>query len=144
MPSRLLANRTFNFSFEDHWCWTNIVDQFTCILIRKLIWLQWCWSPTVGDNVTMVTILRCWWSNHYVDDFCRYFCDVFNVNNDYQHLKVVTNTDCLQHPSPTLIGYIDVGDKSMLVTLCRSQFFNASDRISIFVTSFECWCPTPV
>ena len=39
-------------------------------------------------------------------------------------------------------GYIDVCDKSMLVTLSWWQFLNVSDRISILVTIFGCWCPT--
>ena len=39
-------------------------------------------------------------------------------------------------------GYIDVGDKWMLVTLWWWQFSGVGDRISILVTSFGCWCPT--
>ena len=39
-------------------------------------------------------------------------------------------------------GYIDVGDKRMLATLSWWQFLDVSDRISILVTSFGCWCPT--
>ena len=38
-------------------------------------------------------------------------------------------------------GYIDVGDKWMLLTLFWWQFMDVSDRISILVTSFGCWCP---
>ena len=41
-----------------------------------------------------------------------------------------------------LPGFIDIGDKWMLVTLSWWQFWDVSDRISIFVTSFGCWCPT--
>ena len=40
-----------------------------------------------------------------------------------------------------IIDYIDVGDKWMLVTLSCWQFFDVSDRFSILVTSFGCWCP---
>ena len=29
----------------------------------------------VGNIVTMVTNLRCWWQNHYVGDFFRDICD---------------------------------------------------------------------
>ena len=38
-------------------------------------------------------------------------------------------------------GYIDVGDKWMLVTLSWWQFLDVGDRVSILVTSFGCWCP---
>ena len=41
-----------------------------------------------------------------------------------------------------LDGYKDVGDKWMLVTLSWRQFLDVSDRISILMTSFGCWCPT--
>ena len=40
------------------------------------------------------------------------------------------------------LGYIDVGDKWSLVTQSWWQFLDVSDRISILVTSFGCWCPT--
>ena len=40
------------------------------------------------------------------------------------------------------VGYIDVGDKWMLVTLSWWQFLGVNDRISILVTSFGCWCST--
>ena len=40
-----------------------------------------------------------------------------------------------------LNGYIDVGDKRMLMTLSWWQFLDVSDRISILVTSSGCWCP---
>ena len=34
----------------------------------------------VGDFM-MVTDLRCWWQNHYVDDFLCYVGDFLNVLN---------------------------------------------------------------
>ena len=50
----------------------------------------------------------CWRQNYYVGDFFRYVGDYSNVLNrsptswiGYQHLKLVTNTFGLQHPSPT-------------------------------------------
>ena len=36
----------------------------------------------------------------------------------------------------------DVGDIVMLVTLSWLRFVDVGDRISMLVTSFECWCPT--
>jgi len=33
----------------------------------------------VGNIITMVTDLRCWWQNHYVGDFFRDVCD-FSVH----------------------------------------------------------------
>ena len=38
-------------------------------------------------------------------------------------------------------GYIDVSDKSMLMTLSWWQFLDVSDRIRILVTIFGCRCP---
>ena len=35
----------------------------------------------VGDIVMMVTDFRCWWQNHYVDDFFRYVVDFLFVLN---------------------------------------------------------------
>ena len=79
-------------------------------------WRNFCLSPgdsNVGDIVMLVT-LWWWlisdvgWQNHYVGDFFRYVGDFFNVSNrsptswiGHQHLKLVTNTFDLQHPSPT-------------------------------------------
>ena len=42
---------------------------------------QWCWWQRYVDNFMMVTVLRCWWQNHYI----------------------VTNINRLKHPSPTSI-----------------------------------------
>ena len=59
------------------------------------------WSIYVVGNFLMVTDLRYWWQNHYVGDF-------FNIQNQSpssqigdQHFKLVTNKNCLLHPSPT-------------------------------------------
>ena len=38
----------------------------------------------------MVTLLRCWWQNHYVGDFVRYVGDVFNVQNLSPILALLT------------------------------------------------------
>ena len=69
---------------------------------------QWCWWHRYVGNFMMVTDLRCWLQNHYVGDFFRYVGDFLNVLNrsptswiGHQHLKFVTNTFGLQHPSPT-------------------------------------------
>ena len=69
---------------------------------------QWCWWHRYVGDFMMVTDLRCWWQNHYVGDFFRYVGDFLNVLNrsptswiGHQHLKLVTNTFGLQHPSPT-------------------------------------------
>ena len=69
---------------------------------------QWCWWHRYVCDFMMVTDLRCWWQNHYVGDFFRYVGDFLNVLNrsplswiGHKHLKLVTNTFGLQHPSPT-------------------------------------------
>ena len=46
----------------------------------------------------------------------------------------------LQQISGCPDGYIDVGDKWMLVTLSWWQFLDVSISISILMTSFGCWC----
>ena len=48
---------------------------------------------------------------------------------------------CLRTSPLQKEGYINVGDKWMLVTLSWWQFLDVSDRILILVTSFGCWCP---
>ena len=70
-------------------------------------WQWWWWHRYVGDFM-MVTDLRCWWQNHYVGDFFRCVGDFLNVLTrsptswiSHQHLKLVTNTFGLEHPSPT-------------------------------------------
>ena len=72
------------------------------------IWWQWCWWHHYVGDFMMVTDWRCWWQNHYVGDFFRYVGDFLNELNrspiswiGHQHLKLVTNTFGLQHPSPT-------------------------------------------
>ena len=70
-------------------------------------WWQWCWWHRYVGGFMMVTGFRCWWQNHYVGDFFRYVGDFTNVNRSptfwigHQHLKLVTNTFGLQHPSST-------------------------------------------
>ena len=71
-------------------------------------WWQWCWWHRYVGDFMMVTDFRCWWQNHYVGDFFRYVGDFLNLLNrsptsciGHQHLKLVTNTFGLQHPSPT-------------------------------------------
>ena len=57
----------------------------------------------VGDFM-MVTDFRCWWHNHYVDDFFRYVDDFLNVLN-----RSLTSQTCHQHIwSPTSVTNIDV------------------------------------
>ena len=51
-------------------------------------------------------------------------------------IKVQSVSSSLQN------GYIDVGDKWMLVTLSWWQFLDVSDRILILAISFGCWFPT--
>ena len=65
-------------------------------------------NSDVDDIVMMVTDLRCWWRNHYVDNFfsyVEYFLNVFNWSPPswigHQHLKLVTNTLGLHYPSLT-------------------------------------------
>ena len=77
-------------------------------IYHNLWWWQWCWWHRYVGDFTMVTDLRCWWQNHFVGDFFRYIGDFLNVLNrsptswiGHQHLKLVTNTFGLQHPSPT-------------------------------------------
>ena len=60
------------------------------------------------SDFMMMTDFRCRWQNHYVGDFFRYVGDFLNLLNrsptsciGHQHLKLVTNTFGLQHPSPT-------------------------------------------
>ena len=61
----------------------------------------------------MVTDLRCWWQNHHVGDFFHYVGDFSNVLNrsstssiGHRHLKLVTNTFGLQHPTYNLAKVI--------------------------------------
>ena len=49
----------------------------------------------------LVTVCRCWWQIHYAGHFFHYVGDIVNVKKGYRHLKIVINTNCLQHPSPT-------------------------------------------
>ena len=65
------------------------------------------WHCYVGDFM-MLTNFSCWWQNHYVGDIFRYVGDFHNILNrsptswvGHQHLRLVTNTFGLQHPSPT-------------------------------------------
>ena len=74
--------------------------------VHKKGW-QWCWWHRYVGDIMMVTDFICWWQNHYVGDFFRYvgeFLNVFNRSSTSwigrQHLKLVTNTFGLQHPSP--------------------------------------------
>ena len=71
-------------------------------------WWQWCWWNCYVGDFMMVTDFRFWWQNHYVGDFFRYVGDFSNLSNrsptswiSHQHLKLITNTFGLQHPSPT-------------------------------------------
>ena len=57
------------------------IPWLTVMLVTMLCW----W-------IMIVTVLKCWRQNHYVGDF---------FNFGHQHLKLITNTICLQHPSPT-------------------------------------------
>ena len=53
----------------------------------------------------MGTDLRCWWQNHYVDDFFRYVGDFLNVLNYSPQSESVTNISNL---SPTSVTNINV------------------------------------
>ena len=119
--------------------------QFTKVSVMVMIFesFWWrCWQLCVGDFMMVKVLSSC----RQKDYFCGFFhFGNFNVINwkltswfGYQHIKLVNNTKCLQQ------GYIDVGDKWMLVTLSWWQFLDVSDRISILVTSFWCWWPTPM
>ena len=66
----------------------------------------------------------------------RFFC-LDNLLSQPSKMKLVQTVTVSRKN-----GYIDVGDKSMLVTLSWWQFLNVSDRISILVTIFGNWCPT--
>ena len=87
--------------------------EFFALVIECLISLHWK-KWTFWRNWKTFTLLVhfrwqwCWWQNHYVGDFFRYVGDFSNVSNrsptswiGHQHLKLVTNTFGLQHPSPT-------------------------------------------
>ena len=67
------------------------------ILDAKWRW-QWCWWHRYVGDFMMVTDLRCWWQNHYVGDFVRYFGDFLSVLHrsptswiGHQHLKLVND-----------------------------------------------------
>ena len=60
-----------------------------------------CWRLYDDESSSLMTDLRCWWQNHYVGDFFQCIKSVTNLHPNFLHLKLVTNTVCLQHPSPT-------------------------------------------
>ena len=109
-----------------------IIKRKNCIKISnsdiKIRWQWGWWHRYVGDFM-MVTDFRCWWQNHYVGDFFRYVGDV-----GHQHLKLVTNTFNLQHPSPT----------SMLPKILRPCWWRIlvmkydDDNVCIMVTDWKC------
>ena len=77
-------------------------------IISPICWWHWCWWHRYVGDFMMVTHFRCWWQNHNIGGFFRYVGDFLNVLNrsptsriGHQHLKLVTNTFGLQHPSPT-------------------------------------------
>ena len=72
--------------------------------------------------------------------FSHHYPPSLNISIVQQHLK--SKCKDWYQLQVVNIGYIDVGDKWMLVTLSWWQFFNVSDGISILVTSFGCWYPT--
>ena len=58
-------------------------------------WLQRCWWQRHLDDFMRVTVLSCWWQKHNIGDFLNL------INLSPISIKVVINTVCLQHPSPT-------------------------------------------
>ena len=69
---------------------------------------QWCWWLKVADDLwILMTKFRCWW--HFLNVESTLLMPDANVKRYWGpkwlklHLKVVTNTFCLQHPSPTLM-----------------------------------------
>ena len=42
-------------------------------------WWQWCWWHRYLGDFMMVTDLRCWWQNHYVDDFFFVMLVIFSM-----------------------------------------------------------------
>ena len=94
-----------------------IVDRLTLIekwskAYKNVNWeLFYRTLTTIDRRVTRVNwklSARCWRENHYVGDCFRYVGDFLNVLNQsprswigHRHLKLVTNTFGLQHPSPT-------------------------------------------
>ena len=65
-----------------------VISNMFRVLFIPFFRSQWC-QCYVGDFM-MVTDLRCWWQNHYIDDYIL-----------SPTAKLVTNTFCLKHPSPT-------------------------------------------
>ena len=80
---------------------------------------KWCWWHFDVGNLKLITISGCWWLNFNVGDIlCKNIVDVGDQKDQtrHQHLKVVTNTSRLQHPSPTSMKPIEITLR-MLVSL---------------------------
>ena len=76
-------------------------------------------------------------------EFCYWIETLFNFTilfrdnwNENYKLSSIFELQTIQDFQSERFGYIDVGDKWMLVTLSWWQFLDVSDRISILVTYF--------
>ena len=105
--SQTLSNSTCHILFEYH---SVLIKLLTSRCHKRIIQPdihEYSWTaPEINLVTVMLMTSLCWWL--YVGDFFRYGGDFFNVLNrsptswiGHQHLKLVTNTFGLQHPSPT-------------------------------------------
>ena len=96
----------------DFFCSVSIFEvQRPVMLVTVMLVISWCWWHRdwwlkVGNDFRMsVTEFRCWWYilNVGAGRQCKKTVDAGDPNghNRHKHLKVVTKTFRLQHPSPT-------------------------------------------
>jgi len=79
------------------------------VILVTLWWWQFqgwqlCYWHCYDTDYMTLTDFRCWWRNHYVGDFSNVFNQSSTSWIGHEHLKLVINTFCLQHPSPTSIS----------------------------------------
>ena len=82
-------------------CWTCWWHSF------KYNGFQWCWWHRYVGDCMMMTDFRCWWQNHYVDDFESVNFESVDFESDLN--RSPTSQTCHQHICfPTFVTNIDV------------------------------------
>ena len=104
--------------------------------------VQSCWWQHYVDDFIMVTVLWCWWLNHYVGDLFRHVGDFFNVKN-----RSLTCQSCHQQKkSTTSIVKIDLDDlfefQTKSIGVLNRQYGRYADEMTIFEFFYRSWGST--
>ena len=110
------------------------VDKYQ-ILVFKVPWWWICDEQKDNPLIRKYTWLK-------KINFLKFRKSMNRMNSGNFSISVFSLRKSMNRVHTKNFGYIDVGDKWMLVTLSCWQFLDASDRISILEISFGCWGPT--